>query len=121
MAIFGKKGREDIHFAASPQETMGFSKEGDLLMLTSVQNYLIKKYTFNALDQVNDIKRQLLGRRILIINTKELFENENIPRNDLKRAIDEIRLFLVENGGSMGRLGESTLIITPNSQVKISN
>ena len=121
MAIFGKKGREDIHFAASPQETMGFSKEGDLLMLTSVQNYLIKKYTFNALDQVNDIKRQLLGRRILIINTKDLFKNENIPRNDLKRAIDEIRLFLAENGGSMGRLGESTLIITPNSQVKISN
>jgi SepF-like predicted cell division protein (DUF552 family) len=121
MTIFGKKGREDIHFAASPQETMGFSKEGDLMMLTTVQNYLIKKYTFNTLDQVKDIKRQLLGRRILIINTKELFENENIPRNDLKRAIEEIRAFLVENGGSMGRLGEQYLIITPNSQVKISN
>ena len=120
MPIFGKK-REDIHFAASPQETMGFAKEGDLLMLTSVQNYLIKKYTFDALDQITDIKRQLLGRRILIINTKDLFENENIPMNELKRAIDEIRAFLVENGGSMGRLGEDYLIITPNSQIKISN
>ena len=114
MARFkGKK--EDIELLGSPQEAMGFSKEYSSLL----QNFLIKKYDFSSLDQIEDIKKQLLGRRILIINATEI--HEKIDISELKRGIEDLKAFLRENGGSMGRLGDQYLIVTPNSYVKISN
>ncbi len=38
-----------------------------------------------------------------------------------KERIDKILEILEENGGSMARLNEEYLIMTPNSSVKISN
>jgi SepF-like predicted cell division protein (DUF552 family) len=114
MARF--KGRkEDIELLGSPQEAMGFSKEYSALL----QNFIIKKYDFSSLDQIEDIKRQLLGKRILIINATEILESSDI--SEVKRVIEELKAFLRENGGSIGRLGDQYLIVTPNSYVKISN
>ncbi|MFX1340591.1 MAG: hypothetical protein ACFFDK_18420 [Promethearchaeota archaeon] len=45
------------------------------------------------------------GRRILIINAKKILEREKNVLV-LKKAIDEIKLFLKTCGGSIGRLGE---------------
>ncbi|MFX1320036.1 MAG: cell division protein SepF [Promethearchaeota archaeon] len=114
MARF-KGNKEDIELLGSPQEAMGFSKEYSSLL----QNFLIKKYDFSSLDQIEDIKKQLLGRRILIINATEILEKIDI--SELKRGIEDLKAFLRENGGSMGRLGDQYLIVTPNSYVKISN
>lgn len=97
-------------------ETMGFSNKEYSSLL---HNFLIKKYDFSNLGQVEDIKKQLLGRRILIINAKEILENIDI--SELKRGIEDIKNFLRENGGSMGRLGDQYLILTPNAHIKISN
>ena len=38
-----------------------------------------------------------------------------------KRIIEELKIFLREKGGSMARLGDYYLILTPNSIVKIAN
>lgn len=54
-----------------------------------------------------------------LINAKEILENVEI--SDLKRGIEELKMFLRENGGSMGRLGNQYLILTPNNHVKIAN
>jgi len=99
----------------SPQEAMGFSKEYSSLL----QNFIIKKYDFSDINQVEDIKKQLLGRKILLINAKEILENVEI--SELKRGIEDIKMFLRENGGSMGRLGDQYLILTPNNHIKIAN
>ncbi|MBY8992404.1 MAG: cell division protein SepF [Candidatus Lokiarchaeota archaeon] len=99
----------------SPQEAMGFSKEYSSLL----QNFIIKKYDFSDINQVEDIKKQLLGRKILLINAKEILENIEI--SELKRGIEDIKMFLRENGGSMGRLGDQYLILTPNNHIKIAN
>ena len=109
------RNRSDNDLLGSPQETMGYSKEYSSLL----QNFIIRKYDFLDLDQIEDIKKQLLGRKILLINAKEILENVEI--SELKRSIEELKVFLRENGGSMGRLGDHYLILTPNTHVKIAN
>jgi len=111
--LWGKK--DDNELLGSPQETMGFSKEYSSLL----QNFIIRKYDFTNPNQVEDIKKQLLKRRILIINAKEILEYADI--SEVKRCIEDLKSFLRENGGSMGRLGDNYLIVTPNVHVKIAN
>ena len=106
---------EDTDLLGSPQETMGFSKEFSSLL----QNFIIKKYDFSNLNQIEDIKKQLLGRKILLINTKELLEKVEV--SELKRGLEDLKSFLRENGGSIGRLGNQYLILTPNAHIKIAN
>lgn len=111
--LWGKKDNNEL--LGSPQETMGFSKEYSSLL----QNFIIRKYDFTNPNQVEDIKKQLLKRRILIINAKEILGYTDI--SELKRCIEDLKSFLRENGGSMGRLGDNYLIMTPNAHVKIAN
>ncbi|MFX1572002.1 MAG: cell division protein SepF [Promethearchaeota archaeon] len=111
--FWGKK--EDIELLGSPQETMGFSKEYSSLL----QNFIIRKYDFSNLSQIEDIKNQLMKQKILIINAKEILEKVDV--SELKGAIENLKSFLRENGGSLGRLGDQYLIVTPNSHIKISN
>jgi SepF-like predicted cell division protein (DUF552 family) len=110
---WGKK--DDSLLLGSAAASMGFSKEYSSLL----HNFIIKKYDFSNLDQVEDIKRQLLGRKILIMDAKEILGNVDIT--EFKRGIEEIKTFLRNNGGSIGRLGDQYLILTPNAHIKISN
>ena len=108
-----KKVEADL--LSSPEETMGFSRE-----LTSLkESFTIKKYDFSSLEQVEQIKKELLSKRILILNAADILKNVDITQ--LKRGIEDLKSFLRENGGSMARLNEEYLIMTPNSSVKISN
>ena len=109
------KKKSDNVLLGSPQEAMGFSKEYSSLL----QNFIIKKYDFSDLNQINDIKKQLLGRKILLINAKEVLEDGEVSQ--LKSCIEELKIFLKENGGSIGRLGDHYLILTPNAHIKIAN
>ena len=111
--LWGKKNDSDL--LGSAQEAMGFSKGYSSLL----HNFVIKKYDFSNLNQLEDIKKQLLGRRILLINAKEILENGEVSQ--LKSCIEELKIFLRENGGSIGRLGDHYLILTPNSHIKIAN
>ena len=113
MGKFWKKVDDEL--LSSTEETMGFSRE-----LSSLTNsFIIKKYDFSALEQIEDIKKELLNRKILIINAKEILQKIDVTK--LKRGIEDIKIFLRENGGSMARLGEQYLILTPNRLVKIAN
>jgi SepF-like predicted cell division protein (DUF552 family) len=113
LGKFWKKIDEEL--LGSPEETMGFSRDFPSLK----QSFLIKKYDFSSLDQIEEIKKELLGRRILIVNTKQLLEKVDVTK--LKRGIEDLKSFLRDNGGSMARIGEEYLILTPNSLVKIAN
>ena len=113
MARFWKKVETDL--LNSPSETMGFSRELSSLK----ESFTIKKYDFSSLEQVEQIKKELLSKRILILNATDILKNVDITQ--LKRGIEDLKSFLRENGGSMARLNEEYLIMTPNSSVKISN
>jgi len=108
-----KKVEDDL--LRSPEETMGFSNE----LTTLKQNFIIKKFDFSSLDQVEQIKKELMNRKILIVNTQDLLKSVDVTK--LKRGIEDLKIFLREKGGSMARLGEQYLIMTPNSYIKISN
>ena len=109
------KKLEENQLLGSPEETLGFSRE----FSSFKQSFVIKKYDFSSLEQVEEIKKELLGKRILILNAKDILQNIDVTQ--LKRGIEDLKSFLRENGGSMARLGEKYLILTPNSYVKISN
>lgn len=111
--FWGKK--EDNELLGSPQETMGFSREYSSLL----QNFVIRKYDFSNPNQIDDIKNQLMKQKILIINAKEILKNIDV--SELKGVIENLKSFLRENGGSLGRLGENYLIMTPNAHIKIGN
>ena len=113
MGRFWKKVEADL--LSSPEETMGFSRELSSLK----ESFTIKKYDFSSLEQVEQIKKELLSKRILILNATDILKNVDITQ--LKRGIEDLKSFLRENGGSMARLNEEYLIMTPNSSVKISN
>lgn len=113
LTRFWKKIDNDL--LGSPEETMGFSRDFSALK----QSFLIKKYDFSSLDQIEDIKKELLNQKILIINAQEILQNVDVTK--LKRGIEDLKLFLRENGGSMARLGNQYLILTPNNLVRISN
>jgi len=113
LARFWKKIDDEL--LGSPEETMGFSREFSALK----QSFLIKKYDFSSLEQIEEIKKELLNRKILIINAKDILQHIDVTK--LKRGIEDLKLFLRENGGSMARLGDQYLILTPNNHVKISN
>ena len=113
MSNFWKKESEVL--LGTPAETMGINGS------SIFQNFLIKKYDLNSIEQMGDMKKQLLGRKILIINAKDILENKKIPIEDLKKAMDDLKAYLDESGGSIGRIGENYLIITPNAQIKIAN
>jgi SepF-like predicted cell division protein (DUF552 family) len=111
--------KESDELLQSAFDTLGISKDKN--GFTIVQNYMIKKYDFKALDQVEDIKKQLRSRKILIINARELLESQTLTIEELKSAIDQIKAVLSEIGGSLGRIGDQFLILTPNSHIKIAN
>jgi len=113
LGRFWKKIETDL--LSSPEETMGFSRELSSLK----ESFTIKKYDFSSLEQVEQIKKELLSKRILILNATDILKNVDITQ--LKRGIEDLKSFLRENGGSMARLNEEYLIMTPNSSVKISN
>ncbi|MBD3256203.1 MAG: DUF552 domain-containing protein [Candidatus Lokiarchaeota archaeon] len=114
--------KEDEELFNSPYETMGFSREENPLKISSIlQKFLIKMYDLKSLTQVEDMKKQLLNRRILIVNTRDILESGKLSREEFRQSIVEIKEFLSRFGGSLGRIGNNYLIITPNSSVKIAN
>lgn len=114
-----KKENDDI-LSNSPHETLGFSKERNYLqMSTAFQKFMIKKYDFNSIKQVPEIKKCLQGRNILLINA-EMFLKSNKTLEELKEAIEELKVYLSKCGGSIGRLGDHYLILTPSSNIRIA-
>ncbi|MGV9197526.1 MAG: cell division protein SepF [Promethearchaeia archaeon] len=121
MLKFWKNEEEELF--TSPKKIMGFSKEEEDPTESNnslaTQRYLIKKFRFQHLEQLQEIKKELLNRKILIIHADSLLKNKNIPVRSLKEGIEDLKSFIHESGGSIGRIGEEYLIITPNSNIKI--
>ena len=115
-----KREEDDILSMGSPHETLGFSKgENYLQMSTVFQNFMIKKYDFNSIKQVPEIKKQLQGRNILIVNAEAVLRDRKTIE-ELKDAVEELKGYLKKSGGSIGRLGAHYLILTPSSNIKIA-
>ncbi|MHA1271923.1 MAG: cell division protein SepF [Promethearchaeota archaeon] len=116
MLKFWKKDEELIN---SPREAMGISRT--IESFSGIQNYLIKMYKLTSTTQIREIKDLLLKNNVLIINAKEILEDNAITIEELKDMIDELREFIAKYGGSIGRIGDQYLILTPNVHIRISS
>lgn len=113
--------KEQYDFKSSVEETMGcLQKLGAFSTGSHHTRYMIKKYRLSSLEQVDDMKTELASGSVLIVNASQILGDSQISVVDLKRTIDQIRAFLKVNGGSIGRIGDTYLIMTPNSHIKIS-
>ena len=116
---FWKKEYDEILCDGSAQEILGFSKDKYYEVSNNLfQKFMIKNYNLNSTNQIDDIKKQLMSRKVLIINARELLENQSLTKQELKNWLDEIRAFLKKCGGSMGRINDWTLILTPSPSIK---
>jgi SepF-like predicted cell division protein (DUF552 family) len=77
-------------------------------------------YDFQTLRDVNYITQELTNGNILILNTEPLLENDGNSMVEVKRAIDQLRGYCRQYGGDMKRLGDYTLVVTPNRQFRIA-
>jgi SepF-like predicted cell division protein (DUF552 family) len=80
----------------------------------------VKLFDFQSLRDVNHIVKELGSGNILILNTEPLMIQETNSMVEVKRAIDQLRGYCREYGGDIKRLGEYTLIVTPNRQYRIA-
>lgn len=88
-------------------------------------NQTIKKPLVIAKVQLHDqkdvpqIKLDLENGKILFIDTKPLFQKYSHDLLVLKKTIDELRQVVIRRGGSIGRVGESILVLSPSDSIKI--
>ena len=80
----------------------------------------VKLFDFQSLRDVNYIMNELGSGNILILNTEPLLVHDNNSMVEVKRAIDQLRGYCREYGGDIKRMGEYTLIVTPNRQYRIA-
>ena len=80
-------------------------------------DHIIRPITLEGYDDVPLIKREIINKTILILRVTRLAQ-KNIE--ELRNALEEIYESVKDSGGSIARLGDERVIITPDT-VKIWN
>ena len=82
----------------------------------------IKQITLNSARDYPLLQHNLLDGNIMVVNFHPLAKssvNESQEYSPLHVQLQKIKRYCLKNGGSVAKLKEGTLLITPNSQVKI--
>ena len=108
---------EDKKEAASGYNSMSYFSRLNHYPKSGVS--YIKMINFDSLKDLEMIQRDLQEGNIMVINTEKLLESRSIL--ELKRAIDRLRGSCQDLGGSIGRIGDQFLVITPNPYIRISH
>ncbi|MHA1731510.1 MAG: cell division protein SepF [Promethearchaeota archaeon] len=102
------------------QETMQALQHLGQVRPKDLGTTVVKSLALKNLDQVPEVKRELKSGNMLILDAAALMENTEFSIIELKRAIEQVRAFVKELGGSMGRLGDQYLILTPSPNLRLS-
>ncbi|MHA1728758.1 MAG: cell division protein SepF, partial [Promethearchaeota archaeon] len=87
--------------------------------LKSDINY-VKMIEFSSFDDVDTIKNDLENGNIMILNAQKLLKCKTTSVLELKRTIDALKGHCGRLGGSIARLGDNMLILTPNAYIRIN-
>ncbi|MHA1675112.1 MAG: hypothetical protein ACTSYI_15960 [Promethearchaeota archaeon] len=79
----------------------------------------IKKIELRDEKDFKRINQNLAQNRILFIQTKLYFENHQEDLVTLRNTMNQLKQICLRNGGSMGRVGEDILVLTPNPQIRL--
>lgn len=83
------------------------------------QRVVIRRNQFDSIDDVPRIKRELHAGHIVFLDAHDALCGENADYLELKRAIEQLRAFCNLTGGTIGRVGQDLLVITPNPKVRL--
>ena len=70
-------------------------------------------------NDIQQIQVALEKGKVLFIDTKPLFGRYQQEVMVLKQTIEDLRQVVLRRGGSMGRIGESILVLSPSKNIKI--
>lgn len=79
----------------------------------------IKKMELRDNHDIKKISQNLSLNRILFVQTKLYFEQHRDDIIVLRDTMNQLKKICTQNGGSMGRIGEDILVLTPNENVKL--
>lgn len=82
----------------------------------------IKQITLNSSRDYPLLQHNLLDGNIMIVNLRPLGKSSIKDANGssaLQIQLQKIKRYCLKNGGSVAKLQEGTLLITPNNQYKI--
>ncbi|MHA1522335.1 MAG: hypothetical protein ACTSVZ_02540 [Promethearchaeota archaeon] len=79
----------------------------------------IKKIELQDEHDFKKISKNLNQNRILFVQTKLYFESHRDDIITLRKTMNQLKQICLRNGGSMGRIGEDILVLTPNPQIRL--
>ena len=65
------------------------------------------------------IKFALDNGKLLFVDTKPIFGKYKQDVMVLKQTLENLRQVVIRRGGSMGRIGDSILVLSPTKNIKI--
>lgn len=87
--------------------------------LNTSKNVNISQLELNIKGDLSEITSQLLHNKILFVQTQKFFEYHQDNVVLLKNTMDQLKKICIKQGGSIGRIGDDILVISPNPNVKL--
>lgn len=101
------------------QETMSQLHQCGLVNAQHLGTTLIKTRPLESLDDLPVIRQDLKAGNVLITNVQAIMGGSQYSLAQLKQAFRTLRSYVQDLGGSMGRLGDNLLILTPNPRLRV--
>ncbi|MCF2141546.1 MAG: cell division protein SepF [Candidatus Lokiarchaeota archaeon] len=79
----------------------------------------IRKLDLQDQRDLRQISENLAKNRILFVQTKKFFEQHQNDLITLKNTMNQLKQICLRNGGSIGRVGDDILVLTPNPNIKL--
>ena len=118
MGLFKKAVPEKVQVRPTPKPTI---TPYNIEKKISLQETYIKSCKVTQLADFELIKQDLESGHIIIVDMDEILCDQGVDVIDLKRSVERLRGFCIERGGTIGRICENYLVITPNANFTINN
>ncbi|MHA1775310.1 MAG: hypothetical protein DRO88_05095 [Promethearchaeia archaeon] len=79
----------------------------------------IRKLELQDQRDLKHISENLAKNRILFVQTRLFFEQHQHDLITLKNTMNKLKQICMRHGGSVGRIGDDILVLTPNDQIKL--
>ncbi len=101
-----------------PRSYFGYQEEADELDIAPPEEIYIKSMPLIMLSDVQRAATELRAGNIVILHIKPILQRDR-TKNELKRAVDQLRGICRQLEGDIAQLGGEYIIITPGPFVKI--
>lgn len=119
--LFKKRSKERNDAQAAipdPRSYFGYQGEAEDFDITPPEEIYIKSIPLIMLSDVQRAAMELRAGNIVILHIKPMLQRDR-TRNELKRAVDQLRGICRQLEGDIAQLGGEYIIVTPGPFVRI--